>query len=131
MAAMGVVLQDTFRLLQVGPTVQAVPTVPIVAFAWCSRLHPQHILLMHSLLLHAALPVLAQSLHAALLVDLNDCVEVSTHHEFAWRISCSAYAHGRAWSYAQMAQRQECLQKGANIVQELLCITCAWRQSKA
>ncbi len=39
MAAAGVILQDTFRLLQVGPTVQAVPTVPAVEFSCCSRLH--------------------------------------------------------------------------------------------
>ena len=40
MAAAGVSLQETLRLLQVGPTVQAVPTVPADSelFCCCNRL---------------------------------------------------------------------------------------------
>ena len=38
MAAVGVIMQDTFKLLQVGPRVPAVPTVPAVEPSCCSRL---------------------------------------------------------------------------------------------
>ena len=37
-AAAGVILQDTFRLLQVGPSVQAVPTAPTEELSCCNRL---------------------------------------------------------------------------------------------
>ncbi len=37
-AAAGVILQDTFRLLQVGPKVQAVPTAPAEELSCCNRL---------------------------------------------------------------------------------------------
>ena len=37
-AAAGVILQDTLRLLQVGPSVQAVPTAPTEELSCCNRL---------------------------------------------------------------------------------------------
>ena len=44
-AVTGSILQETFRLLQVGPTAHAVPTVPMVALACCNRLHFQCVMI--------------------------------------------------------------------------------------
>ncbi len=46
-AATGLILQDTFRLLQVGPNVQAVPTAPAVELSCCNRLHMRRWQLIH------------------------------------------------------------------------------------
>ena len=41
-AAAGVILQETLRLLQVGPNVQAVPTAPTDELSCCNRLQAAH-----------------------------------------------------------------------------------------